>query len=64
MLWLSEGIGLVISLLFVEFLGLAAGGLVVPRYNALFWDRPLCCFFIVHLCLYSLDSISENVFQS
>jgi len=41
MLWLSIGIGLLISLLFAEFLGLAAGGLVVPGYVALFWNRPL-----------------------
>ena len=41
MLWVSVGIGLVVSLLFAEWLGLAAGGLVVPGYIALFWDRPL-----------------------
>jgi len=41
MLWVSVGIGLVVSLLFAEWLGLAAGGLVVPGYIALFWNRPL-----------------------
>ena len=41
MLWVSVGIGLLISLLFAEFFGLAAVGLVVPGYIALFWDRPL-----------------------
>ena len=41
MLWVSVGIGLVISLLFAEWLGLAAGGLVVPGYIALFWDKPM-----------------------
>lgn len=35
------GIGLVVSLLFAEWLGLAAGGLVVPGYVALFWHKPL-----------------------
>ena len=41
MLWISVAIGLVVSLIFAEFLGLAAGGLVVPGYIALFWDKPL-----------------------
>ena len=55
---LSIGIGLVISLVFSEMLGLTAGGLVVPGYMALYLDRPLiviltCCisyltYFIVH----------------
>ncbi len=41
MLWVSVGIGLALSLLFAEWLGIAAGGLVVPGYIALFWDKPL-----------------------
>jgi len=55
---LSLGLGLVISLAFSEFLGVAAGGMVVPGYVALFLDRPLvilitllvsyCTFFVVH----------------
>jgi len=40
MLWLSVGIGLALSLMFAEWFGLAAGGLVVPGYIALFWDKP------------------------
>ncbi|UCE18829.1 MAG: poly-gamma-glutamate biosynthesis protein PgsC [Gemmatimonadota bacterium] len=35
------GIGLVISLVFSEILGLAAGGMVVPGYIALYLDQPL-----------------------
>ncbi|MFT6181511.1 MAG: poly-gamma-glutamate biosynthesis protein PgsC/CapC [Paracoccaceae bacterium] len=35
------GIGLLISLLFSELFGLAAGGLVVPGYIALFWREPM-----------------------
>jgi poly-gamma-glutamate biosynthesis protein PgsC/CapC len=35
------GIGLVISLVFSEVLGLAAGGMVVPGYIALYLDQPL-----------------------
>ena len=55
---LSIGIGLVISLAFSELLGLAAGGMVVPGYFALFLDRPIVIiltlltsyltYFIVH----------------
>lgn len=37
----SIGIGLVMSLAFSELFGLAAGGMVVPGYFALFLDRPL-----------------------
>lgn len=41
LLALSIGIGLVVSLLSSEFFGLAAGGLVVPGYIALYLTRPL-----------------------
>lgn len=34
------GIGLVISFLLTEWLGLSAGGLIVPGYFALFADHP------------------------
>ena len=37
----SVGIGLVISLIFTETLGLAAGGMVVPGYVALMIHHPL-----------------------
>lgn len=35
------GLGLVVSLLFTEAIGFAAGGFVVPGYIALYLDRPL-----------------------
>jgi poly-gamma-glutamate biosynthesis protein PgsC/CapC len=38
---ISLGLGLVISLLFSEFLGLAAGGMVVPGYVALNLTDPV-----------------------
>ena len=38
---LSIGAGLAISLALTELFGLAAGGMVVPGYLALFLDRPL-----------------------
>lgn len=41
LLGLSIGVGLVVSLLFSELFGLAAGGLVVPGYLALYLMRPL-----------------------
>jgi len=53
------GVGLAVSLLFSELFGLAAGGMVVPGYFALFLNRPvnilltlaaaLITYFIVHL---------------
>ena len=54
----SIGIGLAISLLFSEMFGLAAGGMVVPGYIALYLNRPvdvaltlaaaLVTYFVVH----------------
>jgi poly-gamma-glutamate biosynthesis protein PgsC/CapC len=41
LLAVSIGIGLVTSLLFSELFGLAAGGLVVPGYIALYLTRPV-----------------------
>ena len=38
---LAVGIGLVVSLLFTELFGIAAGGMVVPGYVALNLHRPL-----------------------
>ncbi|MBU1240585.1 poly-gamma-glutamate biosynthesis protein PgsC [Myxococcota bacterium] len=40
-LTLSIGIGLVLSLLFSELLGIAVGGMVVPGYLALYLDKPV-----------------------
>jgi len=37
----SIGLGLVVSLIFSEMLGLAAGGLVVPGYIALYLHQPV-----------------------
>jgi gamma-polyglutamate biosynthesis protein CapC len=38
---LSIGLGLCISLLFSEFFGIAAGGMVVPGYVALYLNKPV-----------------------
>jgi poly-gamma-glutamate biosynthesis protein PgsC/CapC len=40
-LTLSVGIGLAVSLLFTELFGLAAGGMIVPGYIALYLTRPV-----------------------
>jgi poly-gamma-glutamate biosynthesis protein PgsC/CapC len=54
----SIGIGLAVSLMFSEMFGLAAGGMVVPGYIALYLNRPIdilltliasiLTYFIVH----------------
>jgi gamma-polyglutamate biosynthesis protein CapC len=44
---LSIGTGLAVSLVLTELFGLAAGGMVVPGYLALFLDRPLIVFFTI-----------------
>ena len=41
LLSLFIGCGLIVSMLFSELFGLAAGGLVVPGYFALYLDRPV-----------------------
>ncbi len=41
MIYQFIGLGLVVSLVFSEILGLAAGGLIVPGYIALYLDQPL-----------------------
>lgn len=38
---LSVGIGLAVGLLFTELFGLAAGGMIVPGYVALYLTRPV-----------------------
>lgn len=55
---LSLGLGLVINLAFSEIFGLAAGGMIVPGYLALYLNKPVTLiltllasvltFFIVH----------------
>ena len=60
---LSVGIGLAVSLLFTEIFGLAAGGMIVPGYFALFLTRPtevlltLAAGFIAFAIVHALSSI-------
>jgi poly-gamma-glutamate biosynthesis protein PgsC/CapC len=60
---LSIGIGLVVSLAFSEMLGIAAGGMVVPGYVALYLDRPVAVFltllvsFLTFFVVHSLSAV-------
>ena len=60
---LSIGIGLVISLMFSEMLGLTAGGMVVPGYVALYLDRPivivitLLASYLTYFIVHSLSAV-------
>lgn len=59
LLTVAIGIGLAVSLLFSELFGLAAGGMVVPGYIAIFLGKPMdvlltlsasiLTYFIVHM---------------
>lgn len=48
---LAIGIGLGISLIFAELFGLAAGGMIVPGYFALFLDKPLSIIFTIAIAI-------------
>jgi gamma-polyglutamate biosynthesis protein CapC len=58
----SIGIGLAVSLLFSEMFGLAAGGMVVPGYIALYLNRPidivltLAAALLTYLVVHSLST--------
>ena len=58
----SIGIGLAVSLLFSEVFGLAAGGMVVPGYVALYLNRPVdivltvAAALITYLVVHSLST--------
>lgn len=40
-------LGITFSLLFAEFSGFIPGGLVVPGYLALYWNRPFILVFVI-----------------
>ncbi len=50
----SIAVGLVLGFLFHEWVGLTAGGMVVPGYIALYWDRPLMIAVTLALSLITL----------
>jgi gamma-polyglutamate biosynthesis protein CapC len=58
----SIGLGLLVSLVFSEVLGIAAGGMVVPGYFALYLDQPamilttLMVAYVTYAIVHSLSS--------
>jgi poly-gamma-glutamate biosynthesis protein PgsC/CapC len=58
----SIGLGLVVSLVLSETLGLAAGGMVVPGYIALYLDHPLrvAVTLLVALATYGVVRFMSN----
>lgn len=57
MLFQAIGLGLVVSLFFSEILGLAAGGLVVPGYIALYLNQPFRLLATVLAALVTFGSV-------
>ena len=57
------GIGLAVSLVFSEVFGLAAGGMVVPGYFAMYLNRPvdialtIACALVTYLIVHLLSSV-------
>jgi len=51
------GCGLVVSMLFSELLGFAAGGLVVPGYFALYLTKPLAVGVTLAVALFSFLAV-------
>ncbi len=60
---LSIGLGLITSLAFSEFFGVAAGGMVVPGYVALYLDKPvviivtLLASYLTYFVVHALSSV-------
>ncbi|UCF83229.1 MAG: poly-gamma-glutamate biosynthesis protein PgsC [Desulfobacteraceae bacterium] len=60
---LSIGLGLVTSLAFSEFFGVAAGGMVVPGYIALYLDKPvvivvtMLASYLTYFLVHALSSV-------
>lgn len=62
MLAIAIMIGLVVSLFLVDVFGLAAGGMVVPGYIAVFMDKPIRVLFTIFsasLALLTLKIVSS-----
>lgn len=54
---LSVGIGLVTGLLFAELFGVAAGGMIVPGYLALYLSRPADVLITVSAALLTFGAV-------
>ncbi len=57
MIYQSIGLGLIVSLVFSEILGLAAGGLIVPGYIALYLDQPFSIIATIIAAMVTFGSI-------
>lgn len=60
----SIGLGLFLSLIFHEIMGLSPGGMVVPGYIALFLDQPnklMGTLFASLLCLFIIRALSVYI---
>ncbi len=58
---ISIGIGLITSIFFSEFFGIAAGGMIVPGYVALFLNKPfviISTFVTAYLTCFTVHSLS------
>lgn len=47
------GIGIILNYIFLEVIGLSAGGLITPGYLAFFWDQPvrvIMTFIVAFIC--------------
>ncbi len=61
----SVGLGLVVSIIFSETLGLAAGGMVVPGYMALIIHQPfriIGTIFVSLLTFFTIKLLSNYIF--
>ena len=57
MIEIAIGIGMVLSLIFTETLGITAGGIIVPGYIALYMDQPIKVLttFLISIIVFFLD---------
>ena len=63
MLTVSLAIGIVVSVLLTELIGISPGGVVVPGYVALLLDRPaaLAGFFVISAATYGIIRLLSKV---
>jgi len=56
------GIGIILNYIFLELVGLSAGGLITPGYLAYFWDQPvrIIMTFVVAFICYLLILLLAN----
>ncbi len=60
---ISVGLGVIVSLIFSEFFGIIAGGLVVPGYIAIYMNNPLTIVytiivsFVTYFLVHSISSV-------